>query len=107
MLTIRIPDKPTLARSSKWPALRRQWLKTYPTCDACGRHTKLEVHHIIPFHIKPELELDVKNLITLCENPAACCHFTIGHCAISWFKYDPEIIKDAFIIRMMRQNAQG
>ena len=41
----------------------------------------LEVHHIKPFHLHPELELDFNNLITLCESGAngIVCHRAIGH----------------------------
>jgi len=47
----------------------------------CGGKEKLEVHHLQPFHIKPDLELDPNNLITLCEskNHGINCHLFIGH----------------------------
>lgn len=105
---IKIPDKPTFTvpRSKLWPAVRKNWLKKQPLCQVCSRTTKLEVHHIIPFHIQPELELDPTNFITLCENESACCHYIVGHCALSWLKYDPNVIHDAFIISLMRQGAK-
>lgn len=109
MLGVKIPDKPefaTIPRSPKWPAVRRKWLKLNPVCEVCNRKTKLEVHHIIPFHLKPELELDENNFITLCENPAAFCHYIIGHCAISWLKYDPYVVHNAAVIKIMRLEAR-
>ena len=72
----------------------------------CDRTKKLEVHHIIPFHIDSTLELDDTNFITLCESPGACCHYIVGHCALSWSKYDPNVIQNATIIRAMRQYAK-
>ena len=105
MLGVKIPDKPPFLRSSKWPAVRKKWLKLNPVCEVCTRKTKLEVHHIIPFHIKPELELDTNNFITLCESPAACCHYIVGHCALSWLKYDPSVVRNAAIIKVMRLEA--
>lgn len=68
-------------RSDKWPGVRRKFLKKHPTCMFCGGKKKLEVHHIEPFHISPEKELDENNLITLCENDAdgVNCHLLCGH----------------------------
>ncbi|SRR6266496_550254 len=108
MLTIRVPDKPSFSvvRSPKWPAVRSRWLKQQPVCQVCDRTNKLEVHHIIPFHIDPSLELHPTNFITLCESAGACCHYIVGHCAISWLKYDPYVLHDAAIIRSMRQAAR-
>jgi hypothetical protein len=39
----------------------------------------LNVHHVLPFHLKPELELDPSNLITLCSSLDKNCHLDIGH----------------------------
>lgn len=67
-------------RSSKWPALRKSFLKIHGTCAACGGTEYLEVHHIEPFHENPELELNFNNLITLCDKPGKQnCHLEIGH----------------------------
>lgn len=69
------------ARSGEWPAVRARHLKLFPTCAVCGGTKKLNVHHIKPFHLHPELELDPKNLITLCEalKGGANCHLLFGH----------------------------
>lgn len=39
------------------------------------------MHHIEPFHVAPELELDPANLITLCESKrnGVTCHLWFGH----------------------------
>ena len=67
-------------RSSKWPKIRKSFLKINNFCAACGCTEYLEVHHIEPFHEKPELELDFQNLITLCDKPGKeNCHLEIGH----------------------------
>lgn len=68
-------------RSSKWPRVRREHLKNNPACAVCGGTRKLEVHHLVPFHQNPELELDPANLITLCESKSrgVKCHLAIGH----------------------------
>lgn len=65
-------------RSPEWPALERRWLDLHPRCAACGCVTHLQVHHIRPVHLFPELELDPTNLVTLCMNEQEC-HLRIGH----------------------------
>jgi 5-methylcytosine-specific restriction protein A len=89
--------KLTPSRSSKWPILRKRWLAIQPKCQSCGKTTKLEVHHIRPVHLYPELELAEDNLITLCENPVFNCHFTIAH-NLNWLAYNPNIIEDSQLI---------
>jgi hypothetical protein len=106
LLTVKVPPKLSTPRSELWPKFRAGWIKNQPSCQVCDRTKKLEVHHIIPFHINPRLELDVTNLITLCEHPAACCHYIVGHCALSWLNYDPNVIQNAKIIRAMRLMAK-
>ena len=71
-------------RSSKWPKVRKEHLKEQPFCVICGRKWNLQVHHIEPFHLKPELELDPKNLVTFCGR----CHLLFGHLN-NWKRYNP------------------
>lgn len=66
-------------RSGKWPAVRDAHLKEHPYCEACGRATDLNVHHIVPVHVQPALELEPMNLMTLCERKTWNCHLWIGH----------------------------
>lgn len=68
-------------RSPQWRKVRANFLVVNPTCAACGGKEKLEVHHKIPFHVAPELELDPANLITLCESKkmGINCHLFVGH----------------------------
>jgi hypothetical protein len=48
-------------------------------CEWCGRtkpmFSSLEVHHIQPQHLHPELRDTPSNLVTLCRD----CHFVLGH----------------------------
>ena len=71
----------TVKRSPNWTKVRKEHLKKFPTCEVCGEKKKLEVHHIIPFHVDPTLELDPNNLITLCESKSkgVMCHLFFGH----------------------------
>ena len=84
------------ARSSRWPAVRAAHLKTNVTCAACGTTDKLEVHHILPFYLHPELELVGTNLITLCET-GGNCHLMIGHLK-NYKSYNLQCRKDAEVL---------
>jgi len=84
------------ARSPRWPGVRGAHLKRNPTCAACGTNDKLEVHHIYPFHLYPNLELDPANLITLCEN-GGNCHIMLGHLK-NWKSYNLGVRKDAEVL---------
>ena len=63
-------------RRQDWLRLKARHLKKEPCCQACGRRGELDVHHIVPVHIAPALELCEANLITLCASP---CHLVFGH----------------------------
>jgi len=80
-------------RSSKWTEVRKQYLKEHPSCIACGRDRKLEVHHKIPVHISPELELDPSNLVTLCADP---CHLLFGH-LMNFKSYNKSVVEDCTV----------
>lgn len=81
-------------RSGKWPGVRSRHLLENPACRACGKKKLLNVHHITPFHVRPELELEPTNLITLCETPSHNCHFMFGH-GLDWRAYNPNVVEDA------------
>jgi hypothetical protein len=53
----------------------------------------LEVHHIRPFHLYPQLELEPGNLITLCERDGRDCHFTFGHFH-NWANLNLNVVAD-------------
>lgn len=82
-------------RSDKWPAVREEHLKKEPACALCGGTDKLEVHHIRPFHIHPELELDPMNFITLCEanKEGFDCHLAFGHLG-SFKSWNVSVVED-------------
>jgi|APGre2960657373_1045057.scaffolds.fasta_scaffold203801_2 5-methylcytosine-specific restriction protein A len=80
-------------RSPKWDGVRKKHLLTQPTCQACGKSKNVSVHHIEPFHLRPDLELDPSNLLSLCED-GPNCHLTWGHLR-DWKQYNPHVVKDA------------
>ena len=94
--------KPKHKRSSKWPKVREEHLKLNPTCAVCGGIDSVEVHHIIPFSVNPELELDKNNLVTLCESAShgIICHMCIGHNG-NYKDNNTNVLKDAEYIREM------
>lgn len=72
-------------RSEKWEEVRKTYLAEFPKCSMCEVTGAVEAHHIYPFHIcielgRPDLELDKRNLVTLCEGEGSNeHHFLIGH----------------------------
>ena len=84
-------------RSPRWREVRLQHLKINGSCAVCGKTAKLQVHHILPYHVKPELELEPTNLITLCENgnKAIDCHLFFGHLGNFRTKHNESIVDDA------------
>lgn len=83
-------------RSSQWPRVRGEHLKTYPQCAVCGSKKKVEVHHKKPFHMHPELELEPSNLISLCESKknGINCHLLVGHLG-SYRDMNPDVELDS------------
>jgi hypothetical protein len=81
-----------LSRSPQWPAVEKAHLQKQPNCVACkpgtDAHAGKQVHHVFPFHYcialgRADLELDDRNLITLCEDedgkPGQNHHLLVGH----------------------------
>lgn len=83
-------------RSGQWPAVEKAHLEKQPNCMVCNRSEKLNVHHIKPFHIYPDLELDPSNLITLCESDkgGVNCHLHYGHLG-NFKSFNENVIPDA------------
>jgi 5-methylcytosine-specific restriction endonuclease McrA len=80
-------------RSPQWRKVREQHIKENPKCAACGRDGKLEVHHKIPVHIDPSLEIDPSNLITLCADP---CHIVFGH-LMNFKSHNKSVTEDCMV----------
>ena len=83
-------------RSSTWRKTRNNFLKEFPTCFNCGGTKKVEVHHIVPFNVAPDIEEDFDNLMTLCRGGKSYinCHQYIGHVG-NFRKYNKTAEKDA------------
>src|ERR1700690_3213546 len=81
-----------ISRSPHWREVAKLHLACHPRCACCKPNARqkanLQVHHIFPFHYcvalgRPDLELDDRNLITLCGDGGECPgenhHLWIGH----------------------------
>lgn len=96
------------SRSSQWPAKKREFLLKHPFCKACGGTKSLEVHHIIPFHIDPSLELEDSNLVTLCESGkyGINCHLYVGHKG-NYRDHNPSVLSfSAFLLAYIQRRTQ-
>lgn len=86
--------KPRARRSGKWSGLRNRFLKG-KRCAVCEGVKQLEAHHVIPFHVNPDLELAPSNLLALCEGRKSInCHLIIGHLG-NYRASNPKAIEDA------------
>lgn len=66
-------------------------------------------HHIIPFHLAPDLELDESNLLPLCEagKYGINCHLLIGHVG-NFRRANPNVFADvAYWHTRLRQDSQS
>lgn len=82
--------RPSAARSPGWEAVEKAHIKKEPCCRVCSGKHDLQVHHKLPFHLHPELELEDSNLVTLCQPH----HLLVGHLML-WASYNPAVMKDA------------
>ena len=87
-------------RSPRWEEARREFVRQHPQCEvcACTASGELNVHHIIPFDVaasggRPDLELDPRNMITLCEGTQDH-HLVVGHLGDSQ-SYNRHVRNDA------------
>lgn len=93
-LTGRVPVSAPM-RSAEWPKVRKAHLQVQPSCSVCGGDKKLNVHHIKPYHLFPQLELAPDNLVTLCEGRHALnCHLLFGHLG-NFKSWNTHVLKDA------------
>ena len=110
MLKDRLTGKapPGSRRSPQWRRVRARHLQEHPRCAVCGGKKKLEVHHVIPFHLAPDLELDPENLMTLCEAKrfGINCHQFVGHLG-NYRRFNPTARPDAGYWRMRLQNPES
>jgi hypothetical protein len=101
-------------RSSHWPAVEKKFRAVHPQCVCClvTSIEHIQIHHRFPFHYcvalgRPDLELDARNLITLCEwpsHPSPSHHLLIGHLD-NFQSSNLEVAEDAITFRGMSEDA--
>ena len=86
------------ARHKDWRKVRKEHLRLHPYCAITGSKKKRQVHHIIPFFIRPDLELEPTNLITLSGKKILGVkpHQFFGHLG-NFRRYNPDIDRDSKI----------
>lgn len=90
-------------RSKQWRKTQKEFLAANPACIACGSKEKLEVHHLLPFHINAALENEFSNLATFCRKH----HYGIGHGETSWKAWNDQAKADAAgMVMMLRRTRQ-
>jgi hypothetical protein len=94
-----IRQKFQLVRSSEWPDVAKSFRAANPCCAACGGTEQLNIHHKFPFHYvvlceRPDLELDPRNLITLCVHHDNEHHVLLGHLD-DYESYNPNVLEFA------------
>jgi len=97
MADANISAKLKLERSPKWDEVEKAFRAKNPKCVACGENQQLNVHHMYPFHYvvlcgRPDLELDPRNLLTLCTREDREHHLLLGHLD-DYESYNPAVEK--------------
>ena len=81
-------------RSPQWREVRNAYIALHPRCAVCGTKGSFlkpnQVHHRLPFHLNPALELDEDNLITLCPPH----HLFVGH-LMNFKSYNKDVEVDS------------
>jgi 5-methylcytosine-specific restriction protein A len=89
-------------RSPEWQSVRAGYYKLHQSCEVCGGKKDLQVHHIVPFHDSPEMELDMMNLLMLCRPH----HLLFGH-LMNYKSHNPSVRGDAIIWREKIRSRPG
>lgn len=72
-------------RSSQWEPLSKELKKRWPICCFTGMPTTV-IHHIRPWHLFPELELDENNLAPVAD----WAHLYVAHVGNYSHYLDPD-----------------
>lgn len=56
-----------------WNELSRKLRREIPFCQKCGKTEHLQVHHLMPKKLYPQLLLDERNLVVLCPRCHSFC----------------------------------
>lgn len=95
----RNPPKTTKEARRAWSTVKamRKYRKEVPFCEGCNRFAKLQVHHLVPVSVDPDLAGEPSNMITLCRPH----HLYVAHWG-SWTTYVKniyEVLGTAHVIK--------
>lgn len=76
-------------------------LSNHNECAVCGNKKYLEVHHVLPQHLYPQLACKPNNLITLCDCGNNACHRHLGHFGNFKSKWNENIREVAIAVRLI------
>jgi len=68
--------QPKTLRDPAWRVTKERHKTVHPECEFCGSTEQIEVHHVIPVKDERSLELDSRNLLTVCH----ACHRSATFC---------------------------
>ena len=91
-------------RSPRWRATKNRYLLEHPYCAGCGGQKHLQVHHIRPYHLHPELELEPSNLVTACMDRSEC-HLLICH-GDNFKAFNPNVVNDLEELRRLPESRE-
>lgn len=74
----------------RWLDIARKYRRHNPICEVCGSNNSIEIHHIKPAALYPNLIYDETNLISLCRK-GNNCHLRFGHNG-NYNNYNPDIL---------------
>jgi len=69
---------------------KAKYIKDNRQCVLCGATDNLEVHHIIPVSVCPELACEPANFMTLCDYGNEGCHCHFGHLG-AFIRFNPNL----------------
>lgn len=84
-------------RSPEWSRERAAFIRDNPRCCITGDTKDVDVHHVKPFHLYPELELVRSNLRTIRRD----LHLLIGHSG-DWSAFNENFDEDVALMRRRR-----
>jgi 5-methylcytosine-specific restriction endonuclease McrA len=93
-------------RDNRFTRAAKTWLADQ-TCAACGRSDHLEAHHVLPFHLYPQFEMDPRNWIALGRHPDHLnCHLIVGHLG-DYEAFNPLVRELAATLQFSRRLSQA
>ena len=93
------PGTPKESRDPRWQAASKKYLQKNRTCICCGKKAVV-THHLKPFHLFPELEMEPSNWRAMC----APCHLIVGHLG-NFSNYNPALDEHAAILLTAKRAA--